>query len=111
MSTYTNTCTYTHTLYTNTHTHTYTLYTICVSDLVEQVDLGDHISRVPGVAYQHDDQFDKGIHRVVALSSSHCCIGGLRRQNLDVYSAVQGLQEHVWVKVVNAKSNPFFSIT
>ena len=55
------------------------LYTVypTLSDLVEQVDLGDHISSVPRVAYQHDNQLDKGVHGVVALSPGHCCIDGL----------------------------------
>jgi hypothetical protein len=74
---------------------TLTLYyipTCTPSDLVEQIDLGDHISGVPRVAYQHDDQFDKGIHSVVALSTSHRCIDRLWGEGEGV-----GLRENMYM--------------
>ena len=69
--------------YTNTILHCMYMYTfvllhvqvgLFLSDLVEQVDLGDHIRSISRVSYQYDHQLDKGVHRVVTLGSSHSCI-------------------------------------
>ena len=38
----------------------------CITHLIEQVDLGDGVPRVP---HQYHHQLHKGIHRVVALGT------------------------------------------
>ena len=50
---------------------------IVIAYLIEQVDLGDGVGGVPRVPHQYHHQLHKGIHRMVALGTSHCAIDGL----------------------------------